>query len=338
MENQSEIILYQTEDGEARIQVLLENESFWLTQAQIGELFQKSKSTISEHITNIFEEKELTEDSVVRKFRTTAADKKSYDTTYYNLDVIISVGYRVKSLRGTQFRIWATQRLKEYIIKGFTLNDERLKETGYGNPYFEELLERIRDIRTSKKNFYYKVREIYAISVDYDPSSDTSAKFFANIQNKFHWAIHHHTAAELIAERVSAKKPNLGLTSFSGAKPRKKDIVVAKNYLNENDLRQLNLLVDQYLSFAESQAMQRKVMHMADWIQKLHEILTINDRPILTDFGKVTHGQMESITSTEYEKYIKNKDELSIQNLKSLEEGVKKAVPDKSARKAKGKK
>jgi hypothetical protein len=186
MENQSEIILYQTEDGQTRIQVLLENESVWLSQAQIGELFQKSKSTISEHISNIFEEKELTEEAVVRKFRTTAADKKTYDTTFYNLDVIISVGYRVRSLRGTQFRIWATQRLREYIVKGFTLNDERLKEAGYSNPYFEELLERIRDIRTSEKNFYYKVREIYATSVDYDPSNDATIKFFASIQNKFH--------------------------------------------------------------------------------------------------------------------------------------------------------
>jgi hypothetical protein len=209
MENNSELILYQTEDGNTRIQVLLENESVWLTQAQIGELFQKSKSTISEHISNVFAERELDSDSVVRNFRTTAADGKDYDTSFYNLDVIISVGYRVKSLRGTQFRIWATQRLREYIVKGFTLDDERLKETGYKNSYFEELLERVRNIRTSEKNFYYKVREIYSTSIDYDPNSEMTQQFFASVQNKFHWAIHHHTAAELIASRANAKKPNM---------------------------------------------------------------------------------------------------------------------------------
>lgn len=262
MENNSEIVLYQTEDGQTKIEVHLQNETVWLTQAQLVELFQKAKSTISEHISNVFAEGELDENSVVRKFRTTAADGKNYDTTLYNLDVIISVGYRVKSHRGTQFRIWATRRLREYIVKGFTMDDQRLKESGYGNPYFEELLERIRDIRTSEKNFYYKVREIYSTSVDYDTKSELTQEFFATIQNKFHWAIHHHTAAELISERVDAKKANMGLTSFKGNKVQKTDIIVAKNYLSLDELKQLNLLVEQYLSFAESQALQRKVMYM----------------------------------------------------------------------------
>jgi hypothetical protein len=325
MENKSEIILYQTEDGQTGIQVLLENESVWLTIDQLAELFQKSRSTVNEHILNVYEEKELKMDNTMRKIGNSDFPQKP--TNFYNLDVIISVGYRVKSLRGTQFRMWATKRLREYIIKGFTLNDERLKETGYGNPYFEELLERIRDIRTSEKNFYYKVREIYATSVDYDPSTNPTIKFFATIQNKFHWAIHHHTAAELIAERVNAQKPNMGLTSFSGTKPRKVDIMIAKNYLNESELQQLNLLVDQYLSFAESQALQKKVMYMKDWIQKLHEILTINDRPILIDAGKVSHVEMESRALEEYEKYRKLQDRESIENLRSLEEGLKEVTP-----------
>jgi hypothetical protein len=333
MENNSEIILYQTEDGSTRIEVHLESESVWLTQAQIGELFQKAKSTISEHISNVFTEGELDENSVVRFFRTTAADGKSYDTAFYNLDVIISVGYRVKSLRGTQFRIWATQRLREYIVKGFTLDDERLKETGYGNRYFEELLERIRDIRTSEKNFYYKVREIYTTSVDYGASSETTQQFFATIQNKFHWAIHHHTAAELIAGRADAARQNMGLTTFKGEKVRKGDVSIAKNYLSLDELKQLNLLVDQYLSFAESQALQRKVMYMKDWIKKLHDILTINDREILADAGNVSHDKANQIAEREYEKFRKIQDTLAIENLKQLEEGIKNATPEKKEKK-----
>lgn len=329
MDNNSDLILYQSEDGITKIEVRLQNETVWLSQAQICELFQKAKSTISEHISNVFAEGELEENSVVRNFRTTASDGKTYETAFYNLDVIISVGYRVKSHRGTQFRIWATNRLREYIVKGFTLDDQRLKETGYGNPYFEELLERIRDIRTSEKNFYYKVREIYTTSVDYDATSDLTQEFFATIQNKFHWAIHHHTAAELIAERVSAKKPNMGLTSFKGDKVRKTDITVAKNYLTIDELKQLNLLVEQYLTFAESQALQRKVMYMKDWIKKLHDILVINEREILLDSGKVSHNRAEKIAEKEYEKYKKIQDKLSIDNLKQLEEGVKKIKPNK---------
>jgi hypothetical protein len=330
MDNQSEILLYQTQDGITKISVQLKDETVWLTQAQLVELFQKAKSTISEHITNIFAEGELIEEQVVRKFRTTtphgAMPNKTQETevNLYNLDVIISVGYRVKSQRGTQFRIWATQRLREYIVKGFTMDDERLKDTGYTNPYFEELLERIRDIRTSEKNFYYKIREIYSTSYDYDANSKATQDFFASIQNKFHWAIHHHTAAELIAARADATKPNMGLYSLKGKNVTKKEITVAKNYLTLDEFKQLNLLVEQYLSFAESQALQRKVMYMKDWTKKLHDILTINEREILLDAGKVSHKQAENKAEKEYEKYKKMQDKISTENLKQLEESVKK--------------
>ncbi len=327
MENNSEIILYQTEDGKTRIEVHLESESVWLTIDQMAELFQKSRSTINEHILNVFSEGELQSKATMRKIG--ISDFLQKPTNFYNLDVIISVGYRVKSLRGTQFRMWATQRLREYIVKGFTLDDERLKETGYGNGYFEELLERIRDIRTSEKNFYYKVREIYTTSVDYGASSETTQQFFATIQNKFHWAIHHHTAAELIAGRADAAKQNMGLTSFKGEKVRKADVAIAKNYLSLDELKQLNLLVDQYLSFAESQALQRKVMYMKDWIKKLHDILTINDREILADAGNVSHDKANQIAEREYEKYRKIQDTLAIQNLKQLEEGIKNVASEK---------
>jgi hypothetical protein len=226
----SNLILYQTEDGQTRIDVRLEDETVWLSQSQMCELFDKDKRTISEHIRNIFKEGELSEGSVVRKFRTTAADGKNYNVSYYNLDVIISVGYRVKSHRGTQFRIWATQRLREYIIKGFTMDDERLKQAGEGH-YFDELLERIRDIRASEKVFWRKVLDIYATSIDYDPNTDISREFFAIVQNKMHWAAHGHTAAEVIADRADASKPNMGLTSWTGVKPSQYDAEVAKNYL-----------------------------------------------------------------------------------------------------------
>lgn len=240
----SEIILYQTEDGKTKIEVRLENDTVWLTINQISELFQKAKSTISEHISNIYKEGELPKALTVRNFRTVQIEKNRQvirDLEYYNLDVIISIGYRVRSLQGTKFRIWATQRLKEYLIKGFTLDDERLKAGGYLNKYFEELLERIRDIRTSEKNFYYKVREIYALSADYNPDTELTQKFFATVQNKFHWAVHHYTAAELIAQRVDSTKPNMGLTTWEGLKIRRHDVTVAKNYLSLDEIKQLNL-------------------------------------------------------------------------------------------------
>jgi hypothetical protein len=330
----SEIILYQTEDGQTKIEVKLQEETVWLTLNQITELFQKAKSTISEHIKNVFAEGELSENSVVRNFRTTASDGKNYDMAHYNLDVIISVGYRVKSLQGTKFRIWATQRLKEYLIKGFALDDERLKEGGYMNRYFDELLDRIRDIRTSEKNFYFKIREIYALSADYDENAGLTQKFYATVQNKFHWAVHHHTAAELIAHRVSANKPNLGLTSWSGTKIRKHDVTVAKNYLSLDEIKQLNLLVEQFLAFAESQAHQKKVMFMKDWIKKLNDILVINDREILSSPGKMSKERAEEIAYSEFEKFKQLEGEEELKKLKELEKEIKLIKP-KSKRRGK---
>ncbi|MDP2338549.1 MAG: RhuM family protein [Bacteroidota bacterium] len=254
----SQILIYQTEDGITKIDVRLENETVWLNQAQMVKLFQTTKQNISLHVRNIFDEGELHEDPVVKEYLTTASDGKNYRTKYYNLDVIISVGYRVKSHRGIQFRIWATQRLKEYIIKGFTLDDERLKAAGQIR-YFDELVERIRDIRSSERIFYQKVKDIFALSIDYDAKTNQAKDFFATIQNKLHWAIHQHTAAELIAGRANASEKNMGLTSWQGSKIRKTDAGIAKNYLNEAELSQLNLLVEQFLAFAENQARQKKV-------------------------------------------------------------------------------
>jgi hypothetical protein len=325
-QNKSEIILYQTEDGQTKIEVRLENETVWLTLNQLSELFQKAKSTISEHINNIFEEGELPREATVRNFRTVQIEKSrsvGRSLEYYNLDVIISVGYRVKSIQGTKFRIWATQRLKEFIVKGFTLDDERLKAGGYLNKYFDELLERIHDIRSSEKNFYYKVKEIYALSADYDPNTELTQKFFATVQNKFHWAIHHHTAAELIAQRADAAKPFMGLTAWSGSKIRKHDVTVAKNYLSLDELKQLNLLVEQFLAFAESQTQQRKVMYMKDWIKKLNDILIINEREILESPGKISKQKAEEIASTEFEKYKQIEADTEIKQLKELEKEVK---------------
>jgi hypothetical protein len=324
--NNSEIIIYQTEDGQTKIDVRLENETVWLSLNQIAELFQRDKSAISRHIKNIFDEGELEQISVVAKNATTAADGKTYQVEYYNLDVIISVGYRVKSHRGTQFRIWSTKRLKEYIIKGFTLDDDRLKQGGNRN-YFEELMERIRDIRTSEKNFYHKIREIFKTSVDYAENSEATLQFYAIIQNKFHWAIHQHTAAEIIAIRANADLPNMGLTSWQGEKIKKSDVVIAKNYLNETEIKELNLLAEQYLLFAESQAMQLKVMYMKDWMKKLHDILTINEREILMDAGRITRALAEEIANKEYERF-KEKQKLSDANTPPsvflLENNVKK--------------
>lgn len=268
----SEIVLYQTEDGKTRLEVRLENETVWLTQSQMAELFQTSIPNVSMHIRNIFREVELQEDTVIKDFLTTAADGKSYRTKHFSLDVIISVGYRVKSHRGTQFRIWATQRLREYIIKGFTLDDDRLKQAGGGN-YFDELLARIRDIRSSGKVFWRKVLEIYASSIDYDPDTDMSREFFKVVQNKMHWAAHGHTAAEIIVVRADAARPNMGLTSWTGARPMHADAEVAKNYLTVEELDTLNRIVSIYLDFAELQALSRKPMYMKDWIAKLDDFL-----------------------------------------------------------------
>ena len=276
-ETNSEFLLYQTEDGNSKIEVRLENDTVWLSQAQMVDLFQTTKQNISLHILNVFEEGELNEHSVVKEYLTTAADGKDYRTKYYNLDVIISVGYRVKSHRGTQFRIWATNQLKEFLIKGFLLNDERLKETGITNKYFEELFERIRDIRSSEKVFYAKIKDIYTTAYDYDKTHLISIEFFKKVQNKMHWAIHGHTAAEIIYNRASADKPNMGLTTWKNAllgKIRKGDVDNAKNYLSEDELKDLNLIVDQYLSFAELQARNRKPMYTVDWMNKLNDCLS----------------------------------------------------------------
>jgi hypothetical protein len=298
----SGILLYQTEDGHTRIQVRLENETVWLTQKLIAELFQKDIRTINEHVQNIFDEKELAPESVIRKFRITALDGKSYDTMHFNLDVIIAVGYRVKSHRGTQFRIWATQRLREYIVKGFTMDDERLKQAGGGN-YFEELLARIRDIRSSEKIFWRKVLDIYATSIDYDPTVEMTQKFFQTVQNKMHWAAHGHTAAEIVAARADAAKPHMGLTSWTGTTLGPSDIEIAKNYLKKDEIEALNRIVTAYLEFAELQALNRHPMHMRDWIAKLDEFLRMSNREILADAGTMSHDEAIAKARAEFEKY-----------------------------------
>lgn len=300
--NSGELLLYQTEDGLTRIEARLVNETVWLTQMQMAELFQKDKRTISEHIRNIFDEGELIEDSVVRKFRTTAADDKEYLTGYYSLDVVISVGYRVKSHRGTQFRIWATQRLREYLIKGFALDDERLKQAGGGN-YFDELLARIRDIRSSEKVFWKKVLDIYATSIDYDPNAEMSQQFFKIVQNKMHWAAHGHTAAEIIKERANATKPNMGLTAFSGQAPKRTEATVAKNYLDVDELDTLNRIVSFYLEFAELQAKNRRAMYMQDWLTKLDDFLRLSERDILTHAGKISKEAALEHANAEFDKF-----------------------------------
>ncbi len=320
------IIIYQTEDGITKIETRLEDETVWLTQSQLCELFQKSKATISEHIKHIFEESELAEHSVVRNFRTTASDGKSYETNYYNLDVIISVGYRVKSHQGTKFRQWATARLREYIVKGFTMNDDLLKQAGGGN-YFEELLARIRDIRSSEKVFWRKVLDIYATSIDYDAKLEMSIQFFQIVQNKMHWAAHGHTAAEIIYQRIDSEKPNLGLTNIKGTKPTKQETEIAKNYLDETELNVLNRMVTAYLELAELQALNRKPMYMKDWIERLDDFVKMTGNDILQNAGTVSHVEALRKANTEYEKYKeKTKNELSggeMDFVRQIESGVK---------------
>ncbi len=310
-ENSSEILIYQTEDGLTKIDVKMENETVWLTQADMARLFQTSKQNVSLHVKNIFKEGELSEPSVVKEYLTTALDGKKYKTRYYSLDVIISVGYRVKSHRGTQFRIWVLQVLKEFIIKGFAMNDDLLKKAGGGN-YFEELLERIRDIRSSEKVFYRKVLDIYATSIDYDPRQAMTKKFFQTIQNKMYWASHGHTAAEIIALRAKAEDAFMGLTNFEGKRIKKSDVAVAKNYLNEEEIDILNLIVSSFIDFAELQAKLRKPMYMQDWVNKLDDFLRISEREILTHAGKIKHEDAVSKAEDEYEKYKeRTKNELS---------------------------
>ena len=327
-----EVLLYQTEDGLSRVEVHLIDETMWLTQKQMSELFQKDVRTINEHIQNIFTEQELQPDSVIRNFRITAADGKSYETQHYNLDVIISVGYRVKSHRGTQFRIWATQRLREYLIKGFALDDERLKRSGGGN-YFDELLARIRDIRSSEKVFWRKVLDIYATSIDYDPKVETSQKFFATVQNKMHWAAHGHTAAEVIHARADAEQPNMGMTNWKGGKIRREEVSIAKNYLNSDELEALNLIVSLYLDFAELQARNRKPMTMLDWITKLDDFMRLSEHEILTHAGKVSHETAKLKAEAELDKFRVQQDALPSPVEKHFEEAIKKLPSLKPANK-----
>ncbi|WP_281335899.1 virulence RhuM family protein [Flavobacterium eburneipallidum] len=327
-----EILIYQNQEGTIRIDVRLEEETVWLSQAQLCEMFQKSKSTISEHLKNVFFEGELDEKVVVRNFRTTtphgAMEGKTQEkeVRYYNLDVIISVGYRVKSLQGTQFRIWATQRLKEYIVKGFALNDERFK-SGNSMNYFNELQSRIREIRLSEKFFYQKIKDIYTTSIDYDPKDEKTIAFFKVVQNKLLWAISQNTAAELVYRRVDASLPVLGMLSYDKAAAKsvtKQEVSIAKNYLDENEMKLLGLLVEQYLAFAETMAQQQTPMYMKDWISRLDGILQLNGRELLTHAGKISHDRALEKSSAEFEKYKLSQAAIEKeQSLKEIEEDIK---------------
>jgi hypothetical protein len=306
MTNNSQIIIYQNENGEVKLDVRFDGDTVWLTQKMMAELFDVTSKTISEHLGNIYKEGELMENPTIRNFRTVqteGARDVSREIIFYNLDAIISVGYRVNSTRATQFRIWATKTLKEYIVKGFVLDDERLKNPDRPFDYFEELVKRIQDIRTSEKRFYRKITDIYALSVDYDPTDESSITFFKTVQNKIHWAITGKTAAEIISKRADSKKPNMGLTNWRGTQPRKEDATIAKNYLDEKELLALNNLVEQYLIFAEGQAMRRIPMKMKDWINKLHGFLELNDRNILTNAGKISHELAIEFAENEYDKF-----------------------------------
>ena len=327
MNNYGEIVIYQTEDGLSRIEVNLKDETVWLSIDQMAELFQRDRSGIGKHVRNIFKEGELKKDSVWAKFAYTASDGKTYDVDFYNLDVIISVGYRVKSFRGTQFRIWANTVLKEYIIKGYAMDDNRLKGNGGGN-YWKELLDRIRDIRSSEKVLYRQVLDLYATSVDYDPKSDESIQFFKIVQNKLHYAAHGHTAAEVIYERADAEKPFMGLTSFSGDLPALKDIGVAKNYLKEDELKILNNLVSGYFDLAEISAIEHKPMYMSDYVAQLDSILSSGNRKLLEGPGNVSHDQALDKAKREYRKYqeitLSPVEEEYLKSIKGIEKEVKK--------------
>ena len=338
-DNHSEIIMYQTEDGLTKIDVHMDSDSAWLTQAQMTELFQTSKQNISLHVGNVFSEGELDPNSVVKDSLTTAADGKKYKTKFYNLDVIISVGYRVKSLRGTQFRIWASSVLKSYMVKGFAMNDDLLKQAGGGN-YFQELLARIRDIRSSEKVFYRQILDIYATSIDYDPRAESSVLFFKTVQNKMHWAAHGHTAAEVLFLRADNEKPFMGMTTFKGRHPHKTDITSAKNYLTEVELNVLNRLVSAYLEFAELQAIRRKPMYMNDWIAKLDDFIKMSDSEILTHAGKISHVEAEQKALLEYEKYqARTADELSpverhfLESIENAQKQLEKRTSNKGRKK-----
>ncbi|THD09385.1 virulence RhuM family protein [Metallibacterium scheffleri] len=310
--NASQFVIYQSEDGRTKLDVRFVDETVWLTQQQLAELFQTSRTNVVEHIQHIYEEGELEADATCREFRqvrTEGTREVARNLVFYNLDMTLSVGYRVKSAVATRFRIWATQQLREYIVKGFVLDDERLKNPDQPFDYFEELTRRIQDIRTSERRFYQKITDIYATSVDYDPTQAESISFFQTVQNKMHWAITGQTAAEIIHTRADKNQPNMGLTSWRGGKVRKADVCIAKNYLNADELAALNNLVEQYLVFAEGQAMRRVPMTMNDWIAKLHGFLTINDRDILNHAGKISHEVAKAFAESEYENF--NKDQIA---------------------------
>ncbi len=325
--SKSQFIIYQTEGGETKIDVRFEDETVWLSQKLIADLFQKDVRTVNEHIKNIYDERELDQKTTIRKFRIVQKEgsrEVSREVEFYNLDMILSVGYRIKSKIATHFRQWATKHLREYIVKGFVLDDERLKNPDRPFDYFDELLKRIQDIRTSERRFYQKITDIYATSVDYDPTDEMSINFFKTVQNKMHWAITGKTAAQIIHERADSKKSNMGLTNWRGEKVRKQDVSIAKNYLDEKELRALNNLVEQYLVFAEGQAMRRVPMHMKDWISKLHAFLELNERDILKDAGKISHQMAIEKAETEYEKFQTKRIQERDKKPDAFEETIKK--------------
>ncbi len=330
--DKGQFLLYQTPDGDSQIEVKLQNDTVWLSLDQMAELFQRNKSTISRHVKNVLEDGELEEKSVVAFFATTASDSKTYSVAYYNLDMIISVGYRVHSYRGVQFRIWATKVLKEYIVKGFAMNDDLLKRAGGGN-YFDELLARIRDIRSSEKVFYRKVLEIYALSIDYDPRVEMTQKFFKTVQNKMHYSVHGHTAAEIIYERADAEKDFMGLTSWAGPMPTKPEAEIAKNYLTHEEVKSLNRIVSLYLDFAEMQAEEHRPMYMKDWINILDDFLRISRKDILTHAGKVSAKLAKEKADNEYDKFKErtqnNLSPVEIHFLENFEREQKRLLRDK---------
>ena len=354
-----EFILYQTEDGQTRIDVRMVDETVWLSQKAMADLFQTTKQNVSQHLQAIYEEGELRPEATVKKYLTVQTEgnrQVSRTVDHYNLDAILAVGYRVRSHRGTQFRIWATERLREYLIKGFAMDDARLKRAGGGN-YFEELLARIRDIRSSERVFWRKVLDIYSTSIDYDPKAESSLLFFKTVQNKIHWAAHGHTAAEVIHLRADATQPNMGLTTWDGSRPRKTDVSIAKNYLQQDEIEALNRIVTAYLEFAELQALDRKPMSMVDWIVKLDDFLKLSDREILTDAGKISHDAAKEKAETEFALFKQQQAALpqpvdehfaqSLDELKKIESQAKaakkkvtgKPAPKKkAAKKPKGKK
>lgn len=315
MTNKTDILIYQTEDGNTKIDVRLENETVWMTQKAIAELYQTTPQNITLHVKNIYEEAELQEESTCKYYlqvQNEGSREVKRKTKHYNLEMILAIGYRVRSHRGTQFRQWATERLNEYLVKGFTMDDDRLKDMrNFGEDYFDELLERIRDIRASEKRFYQKITDIYATSVDYDSNAEVTQIFFKTVQNKLHFAIHGMTAAELISKRADAEKENMGLTSWKGDKVRKRDVTVAKNYLSEKELKSLNRIVTMYLDYAEDQAERQRPMYMKDWIDKLNAFLQFNERDILENAGKVSKVVADKIANQEYEKFNQHRIEQS---------------------------